>query len=368
MKNLEKLKEEIYAEVTRRILESYETGDLKKPYCRQEVLNSFLPKPTIEDKKHGQDWAKYDLAKTNEDILFKRILLELLIIYDDEIVNNKGRKPYSVKDRVFSMCVKSYYRSDLRKCASILKELRNLHYIERTPCYKSIDNFFNDERLSKVLDDLILITAMPIAQLENTAAIDATGFSISRFSRWSDFKYGRKEGKERIWRKAHAVALCKTNIFLSVEVTEKNVNDAPMFEKVVGKKTIYFDLENFVADKAYSSRKIHNFIRNLGLIPYIPFRKNVTGVSRGSSIWSQMFAQFKYENDKFMEKYHQRSNIETSFHMVKQRFGDNLKTRSFIANANEIKTRFLCHNICVLIQESFENNIKIDFGSCVKKI
>jgi transposase len=320
-------------------------------------------------QQYGQDWSAYDNAKTNEDILFKKLLTELLTTYiNEKTQTGRGRRKTPRKEKIFAMCIKIYYRSDLRKTVSILKELKKLNYISTVPCYKSLDNFFNETELSKVLDDLIFITSLPLSQLEKTGAIDATGFAISRFARWFDYKWGeKKEKKERVWRKAHAMIGCTSNTVLSIKVTKGHKADSTMFEEVVGNKTKWFNMEDFVADKAYNSRDIYEFLHKINLNPIIPFKKNVSGKARGSMLWAKMFKYFNDNYQEFMDRYHQRSNVETSFHMVKQRFGDNLKTKSFEANVNEIKVKFLCHNLCVLIQEIFERKIEVDFESCVKK-
>ncbi len=359
MKSAENTKDEV--------IELYPTHSGQYTFIKP--IEPIEPEEEIKPKKetYSQDWNAYNNAKTNEDVLFKKLLEELLFLSIEEALPKPGRKPYSIKDRIFSMCIKVYYKSDLRKAESILKELKNLHYINKVPCFKSIDNFFNSKELNKIIDDLILITAIPLAQLETTGAIDSTGFSISRFDQWFNYKWGKHTGKERVWRKAHAVIGCKTNTFLSVEVTTKNKGDISMLEKVIGNKTKHFNLENFTADKAYSSKRVHEFLHELGLNSYIPFKKNTNGKARGSPIWRKMFLEFKYNKEKFMKKYHARSNIECGFHMIKKRFGDHLNTKTEIANSNEIKIKFLCHNICVLIQEAFENKINIDFEACVKK-
>ncbi len=328
------------------------------------------PEPSKEIKKpkptYPQDWPAYDKAKTNEDGLFKGLLHELLSACVEEPIHKVGRKGYTRKEKLCFMCIKVFYKSDLRKSVSILKELKNSKYIDRVPSFKSIDNFFNDKSLSEVLDDLILISALPLASLEETGAIDSTGFSISKFERWFDYKWGKPEGKERVWRKAHVAMGCKTNVFLSVKVTEKNVADASMLEEVLGIKTRYFNMKQFVADKAYLSRRIIKYLAELGLEAYIPFKSNSIPNPRGCMLWRTMFEKFRNPNSDYMPKYHQRSNIETGFWMVKQNYGDSLFTKNFDANVNEIKIKFLCQNITTLIQEAFERGISVDFESCVK--
>lgn len=333
-----------------------------------DKANSFTHEREI---KYTQDWAAYDRAKTKEPILFKSILDELLRIYFKE--SRKFGKRILPKDRIFMMAMKVYHNSSLRKSKGMLDEL----YGGKAPSFRSICGFFNDIELEQYLDDLILITAMPLAALEQTAAIDATGFTISKTETWSNYKWGvrgrtvekaKASNNIRVWRKAHAVACCHTNAFISVEVTDANVHDSKMVEKAISDKIKYFELEDFVADRAYSSKKILEFLKDLNLNPIIPFKKNVTGRARGSSIWKEMFRYFKDHPDEFYKRYHTRSNIETSFHMVKQKFGANLWTKTYEANVNEIKIKFLCHNICVLIQEIFENNISIDFEVCANRI
>ncbi len=314
--------------------------------------------------KYTQDWVAYDKAKTKESILFKAMLSELL--HDYFAYETKQGKRICNRERLFMMALKVYYNADFRKCQGLIEE-----FTGRKVSYKSLCNFFEDETLSAIIDDLILITALPTAILETTGAIDATGFSTSIFENWNENKWGTaptKKDTTRIWRKLHAVVGCKTNVFISVEVTKKNVSDVKGFENAMKDKTKYFNLEDFVADKAYSSKKVLEFLNKQNLNPIIPFKKNVTGKSRGSYIWMKMFKYFKENQKEFLERYHKRSNVETSFHMLKRKFGNNIRTKTFNSNVNEIKIRCLCHNICVLIQEKYENSIDIDFQVCVNTI
>ncbi len=139
-----------------------------------------------------------------------------------------------------------------------------------------------------------------------------------------------------------------------------------MLEEVLGIKIRYFNMKQFVADKAYLSRRIIKYLANLGLDVYIPFKSNSLPNSRGCMLWKTMFQKFNDPNSDYMVKYHQRSNVETGFFMVKQNFGDSLFTKKFEANVNEIKIKFLCQNIVNLIQEAFERGISVDFEACVR--
>jgi transposase len=66
-----------------------------------------------------------------------------------------------------------------------------------------------------------------------------------------------------------------------------------------------------------------------------------------------MYHYFEFKNAEFLEHYHKRSNAETTFHMIKSKFGDAVRSKTEVAQVNEVLLKVLCHNICVVIQEMF---------------
>jgi transposase len=66
-----------------------------------------------------------------------------------------------------------------------------------------------------------------------------------------------------------------------------------------------------------------------------------------------------------MQSYHKRSNVETTFHMIKSKFGDAVRSKLERAQINEVLCKVLCHNICCLIQSMFELNLKPKFWAQV---
>lgn len=69
-----------------------------------------------------------------------------------------------------------------------------------------------------------------------------------------------------------------------------------------------------------------------------------------------------YKHEEFLEHYHKRSNSETIFHMIKTKFGGDIKNKKQIAQFNELLIKVLCHNICVVIQEINELGVKAEFS------
>jgi len=62
-----------------------------------------------------------------------------------------------------------------------------------------------------------------------------------------------------------------------------------------------------------------------------------------------------------MRHYHQRSNVESTFSMLKRKFQGKLLSKNEVAQTNEALAKVLCHNITVLIHEVFEGNARIRF-------
>jgi transposase len=74
-----------------------------------------------------------------------------------------------------------------------------------------------------------------------------------------------------------------------------------------------------------------------------------------------MFHCFSFNQEWFFQQYHKRSNVESTFAMIKAKFGDSLRSKTETAQVNEALCKILAHNICCLIQSMFELNIKPEF-------
>ena len=100
---------------------------------------------------------------------------------------------------------------------------------------------------------------------------------------------------------------------------------------------------------AYSSKKNLHAIVDAGATPYIPFKKR-SGPDKKDALWTKMYHHFTLQEAEFNRHYHKRSNVETTFSMVKAKFGDVLRSKTPTAQVNETLVKVLCHNICVLTQ------------------
>lgn len=289
-----------------------------------------------------------------------RLLKEICMHIPDPFKRTNNPKAIPMCDAVFGLSLKTYANTSIRRFHSDLRIAREAGYIEREYHFNTMKDHLHHPQLHSLLKDLIHVSSLPVKPLERYFAADATGFSCGKFERWFDIRT-QQNSRKRVWRKAHAICGVLTNCITSVEITPGDVGDSTQFEKLVNRTAKNFQIEEISADKAYLSRDNLELSEEIGAMPYIPFKSNSIGRAKGSSVWSKMYKRFHEHQEDFLKHYHKRSNIESTFSMIKARFGNHLRSRKEDAQDNEILLKVLCHNICVLIQEMFMRNLSIEF-------
>ena len=314
-------------------------------------------------KTYSQDWKAYDKAQINQ----KSILMELLRDITSKIPQPEytfGRPTLPMSDMIYSSVMKVFTTFSLRRFMSDMVIAQERGYITKTPSYASVGHFLQKEELTPMLIDIVKLTSMPLVSVESDFAVDSTGFGTMNFQRWFSFKHG-KEIRSKKWLKCHVVSGVKTNIITSVKVTSEFDNDSPQLIELIKTTAEHFDMKEVSADKAYLGKKNLDAIDELGATPYIPFKENNKARGKGS-VWKKMYYYFMMNNEEFYEHYHKRSNVETTMHMIKSKFGDSVKSKSWTAQVKEVLCKVICHNICVVIHEMFELGIKPNFNFCVE--
>ena len=146
----------------------------------------------------------------------------------------------------------------------------------------------------------------------------------------------------------------------AVEIKDRHAADTRELPHLLHITAENFNVREISADKAYSSHVNFDFARQYGVTPYIAFRANTAG--RGPSLWEKMFHHFGLHRADFLAHYHKRSNVESTFSMVKAKFRDHVRSKTAVAMVNEVLCKIIYHNICVLIQEWHELGIDVGFG------
>jgi transposase len=332
-----------------------------------------IPRPTYQ-----QEWSSYNAAQTNEKDQFQSLLCELCKGIG-EPSQKKGRPRLPLDEMIFATTFKVYSTVSQRRFMSDLRDAYAKGYISKVPHFNSISNYLEDEMLTPYLKMLIEESSLPLQTIESDFAIDSSGFSVCRFYQWVAAKYTEpKQMTRRDWIKVHLVCGVKTNIVTAVEVTNRLAADVKYFKPLVDTTAANFTMQEVSADKAYLSAANLETVVDHNAMPYIPFKRNSLSdwtagfkkeqahnkrskIRRKSTLWHQMYHYFCFNQQWFLQRYHKRSNVESTFSMIKAKFGDSLRSKTETAQINEALCKILAHNICCLIQSMYELNIRPEF-------
>lgn len=320
-------------------------------------------KETVTFKKtYHQEWSAYNQAQTLEKDQFQLLLRELCKgIGEPSQKNGRPRLPFD--EMIFATTFKVYSTVSQRRFMSDLRSAHAKGYISKVPHFNSISNYLESDVLTPYLKMLIEESALPLQAIESDFAVDSSGFSASRFVQWVQAKHHNPKLLEaRDWVKVHLMCGVKTNVVTAVEVSDRYAGDSPFFKPLIETTGQNFTMAQVSADKAYLSAANLQTVLDHNAMPFIPFKTNSAPAKRSKNIvWRRMYAYYTYNQEYFMQSYHKRSNVETTFSMIKAKFGDALRSKTKTAQINEALCKILAHNVCCLIQSMFELNLKPEF-------
>ena len=332
--------------------------------------NRFQPIPelpadvdgtVIRPKKptYKQDWPKYNAAQTNEKREFLGLLSDLCsTVPEPPRKPGRGRKPVPLADGLFAAMFKVYSGFSARRFTTDLRDAEAAGHIDKAAHFNVVLRVLEDAAVTPILKELVTRSSLPLRAVETTFAVDSSGFSSSKFERWYDAKYG-VERKRSTWVKTHICVGCKTNVVTAVEIGD--AHDGQMFPGLVATTAEHFTLGDVTADKAYLSADNLEHVEKLGGHPFIPFKTNCVPDKNGPT-WERLFHLFALERENFLKRYHQRSNVESTFSAVKRKFGDSVRSKTPTAMTNEVLAKLVCHNIVCCIHEAHELGIEVGFG------
>jgi transposase len=312
-------------------------------------------------KTYPQKWSAYNAAQTSEKATFQVLLHDLCKVIPDTPESRPGRPRLPLRDAMFCACFKVFSTLSGRRFTSDLCDAQAKGYIARVPHFTSVLNVFDNEETTPILGDLVAHSSEPLAAIETAFAVDSTGFSGCRFDRWYDAKWKNAEPRmARTWVKAHAMIGCTTNVVTAVQVLGKDTNDGVMMQPLMQATAQRFRIGDVCADKAYLTESNLQAIADLGGTAFIPFKSNSRPSRPG--VWSNAYHFFNLHREEFLSRYHARSNAESTFSMIKRKFGDSVRAKNDTSMRNETLAKFVCHNLSCVIHAMEELGIDPTFG------
>jgi transposase len=309
-----------------------------------------------------RDWHAYNAAQINEKTLFV-LLLSQLCAGVTQPLHTFGRPAIALRDVLFAMVLKVYNKTTCRQCIPDLEDAQRRRQISKAPMPSTILKYLEMKSTTRLLRQLIIESSLPLCEIETVFAIDSTGLSTSEFVRWVDHRNGKAEVRDkRLWIKLHVMCGVLTNIITAVEISGPSAGDSPYFKALLLTTLRHFRVKEVSCDKAYSALKNLLLAWENKCLPFIPFKSNAKPEHRRRDhLWTRLYHFYSLNSDWFEKHYHKRSNVESTFSMIKRRFESHVRSKTKTARVNEALCKILCHNLCVIIHSMYERGVEPDF-------
>lgn len=308
-----------------------------------------------------KDLAKYNLAQSNEKASFRAVLYHLaqsLKVPEEDMIRNKGRTPTLIEDVIFTAVYKVYAGISGRRYMTDVRELQAFGFTSHAMSYNCIFDYLKRESFTEILQSLISLTASPFSHIEQNFAIDSTGFRIPKIYKWHDEKHGWRQRRQ--WIKCHACVGVKSHIVTAVKVTPRSIGDSPVLPELADATLEQFNVAQVAADGAYLSVKNLEHLDTAGIFPAIPFHSNHKVYTQPpGSVWRKMFHLFALNSVEYQEMINRQAQVESTFSMVKMKFGERIYSKNSTGQMNEVLCKVLCHNICVLVYWLYQFGVEL---------
>ena len=335
--------------------------------ARNEATAKFPCKPDevfTTNPNIRKNWKLYNLASTSEKELFLKIINSAVNSMNIEYKYNKrGQPPLPLDDMLKIIIIKVYNGFSARRTIFDLKLAYALGYVRHVPHFNSICTYMRNPELYPLLQKLCKVLAKPLKNIETKFAIDASGFGEPHRRKWRDVRFSRVSRYKREikdYKKLHAVSGVITNIISSAKVTIGKAGDSPHFIDLVRQTSFNFKIKEVFGDPAYLAKKNVDLVHQLGGVAYIKPRSNTrVRKLRASIAWREMIALYRDYEGVFKHHYSLRSNVESTFSMMKAKFSGFVRSKDKQGQFNEIMAKVCAHNCAVLVMGLFALDIDL---------
>lgn len=319
-----------------------------------------------------RDWSAYDLSQTREiaDTLeLTRYLVEAaeqrLLSRAGRRARKRGRPPTPAADIAKVLVMQTYFDVPNRVAEGLLLLFGEKLGISKEFSYKTIERGYDREAVNRLLDEVVVLTNLPLEGLEKAFAPDGTAFPASRKENYANARARQSEGDREAgaWPEGPPPSPRRLPVFGAGMIgvrfklytdwegsCDRKVGELSHFPRLVAKtKELHPEMEMIVGDGLYAGRPQCALVGQAGAIPRFLPRRNVTLKKDGVKEWSEMLLSMVRDPQRWFEGYYQREAAECGFSMVKNRKGE-LRKRLPVRKETEAYLRIVQHNVRRLAQ------------------
>lgn len=304
-------------------------------------------------------WQTYNKFQRNEKGLFKLLLASLCSGIPEPPAQTTGRPSIPIADLAFGIVDRAYAKLSARRFNYDIRQSAADDIISKPFSYNKLLDFLYSEDTTTLLRALIVESSMPMKDIERTFAPDSSGFATKSYIRWFDEKWG-KEQTIAAWVKTHIITGVWSHIVTAANASREQNGDITEFPALLDTTMCTFTVDDVVADGGYMSEDNLERLESLGIESYIPFARNAK-FHKDNSVWDRHLAFFLLHSDQFYDHYHRRSQVETTFSMIKAKFDAYVLGRTPTSQVNCVLAKIVAHNLCVIARAIYESGLAPTF-------
>ena len=299
---------------------------------QQQQLSTLIEQLKDKDFKYQEQtpkpytWTNYDIAQTSEinDVLLlirdiaNQAAYNLNLPPDPTEQKGPGRPKYSPVDGAKIVMLAQYFGLSNRVAQGYMLLFKEKIGFTTVYSYKTIERAYSDIEVRQILEEVFELTNVPVQDLEHEFGPDATGLATSSKKNYESDRV--KDQTSKGYEKILVMVGLKYKIISSFKYASKPTDhESPYFEALLSETAKRYGRVDLVAgDSAYLSRVNCDLVTGVGAVPRFYPKKGSTLRQKGSVAWRRMFEDLVADPQKWLEDYHERSNVEGCFSTLKR--------------------------------------------------
>lgn len=262
-----------------------------------------------------------------------------------------GRPPVHERDLLIGYLLRQFFDTTFRQTQGLMECLKDYFEFQKIPSHTLLSKKNQSKRWHHLWKRFHRFIMDGLSRRKAIISTDASGFSGRRRT-WKETPHALRAVEN--WVKVHAAIEINSFFVLNYELTKSNIHDSQVFDDVWDDVPDNIIPIRSLADAAYHGEDCLQTALNHGATPIHGIKTNAVYHRHPETAYQRMVNFFTHWPNRYQSLYGKRNHAETTFSMMKSRFGYRIRCRSELGRKNEVHSKINAHNIRMLAWLDFQ--------------